>query len=355
MEGVVPAEVSIPKDKRIVGIELLRFYMAFMVVVTHLGGTILYRIEHVLYIFQAFHVTVFMLLSFLLCGKYFLDPSKESTKKRAIRIVLPIVVWGLISFVVTLIWNLCFYKVPSLTFKDLCWQLLTGHSGGINTPLWFLVDMLWISCLLWLLRLILKKKYFAIALALVMAVCFVLQYTGANYVMFGNLPYELKYPLGRMIEMIPYANIGVLCSILIPWLQEKKFKLHIILFISSLVLVALCIFIKWRFVNYSIQGFGYNGLYLMIGSILLMVMALTSPLNFVNNERFKCIVKWITSFTMGVYCMHVVFGKIVEGIFIKYGIMTQTIWVCLLVYIIGYAVSFVISLIPSKNIQNLVK
>ena len=49
-----------PKNQSIIGVQLLRFYMAFLVVSTHLGGKLLLKWAGIFYVFQPFHVPVIM-------------------------------------------------------------------------------------------------------------------------------------------------------------------------------------------------------------------------------------------------------------------------------------------------------
>ena len=331
---------------RLIGIELLRFYMAFMVVITHFGGNLLSPLEHVLYVFQGFHVTVFMLISFFLCGKYFLDPSKESVKKRILRIILPLFFWGVVSFLVKLCLN------NNLSIKDLILQLITGHST--NLPLWFLSVMLWISCLFWLIRLIFKKQYFIIIISLLSVFCIVAQYTELNFLMFGNLSYEFKYPLGRTIEMIPYASMGIIGSLILPKINKLSLKNRVIILITTSLIIPACMFLNFKFGNFTSNEFGYGGFYKIIMSVLLVLISIIIPLNDIKNQTFNKTVHWVTSFTMGVFCSHMIFGPLIEKLFMYWGFEINTIVICLVIYVVCYIISFLIYLIPLKHIKSLV-
>lgn len=340
---------TISQNKRLLGVEILRFYMAFMIVATHFGGNLICPIESVVYIFQGFHVAVFMLLSFLLCGKYFFEPTKELVTKRIIRIVLPLIVWGTIAFFV----SLSYY--PNLTFETLFYQLIVGHTG-VNSPLWFLAVMLWISLLFWLIRIIAHKtKIFVSIIIALSVVCIVFQYTGINYALFGNLPYELKYPLGRMAEMIPYASLGVCCSMLLPSLKTMEPKKQMIIFIIASVFAVLCLSLHYFWGEISIAGFGYNGIYMLLVAFLLVVMACTSPFDLIKNKTFNNVAMKMCSFTMGVFCMHAFIGHLIELIFVQLGFEINTIVICLVIYVVCYVLSLIISLIPSKYTKMLVQ
>lgn len=334
------------KTKRLIpGVEVLRFYMCFMVVCTHFGGQALSAVTSAFYTLQAYHVAVFMLLSFILCGRYFLDPNKELIIKRVLRILIPFIVWGVISYLLALV----FWK---LDIGVLGWQLIGGHS--INTALWFLITALLISVLFWLIRLIPNKKVFIVIILLLGIISFVFQYTGLNYKMFSGLPYELEYPLGRIFEMIPYASLGILLSIFAPEIINLNFKSQLIIFASAaLCLVVYCV------LNYFVDfhnpiGFDYPGIPMVFAAFLLVTTALTNPINFVSNEKVLNAIKWVTSFTMGVLCMHVIFGRFIEHIFVSFNWPIHNVLVALTTYIVCYLVGFCINLIPCKYTKMLV-
>ena len=334
------------KTKRLIpGVEILRFYMCFMVVCTHFGGQALSKVTSAFYIFQSYHVAVFALLSFILCGHYFLEPNKELITKRILRILIPFVVWGILSYSLALV----FWK---LNISVLGWQLLGGHS--INTALWFLITALIISCLFWLIRLIPSKKVFIAIILLLGIASFVFQYTGLNYKMFSGLRYELEYPLGRIFEMIPYASLGILLSIFVPKIVNQNFKLQLIIFASAVLgLVVYCVLNY--FVNFHDPiGFDYQGIPMVFAAFLLVTTAFTNPINSLSNEKVLTVIKWITSFTMGVFCMHVIFGRFIEYIFVSFNWPIHNVLVALTTYVVCYFVGFCINLIPCKYTKMLV-
>jgi len=354
--NTVTKENVVGKSEHVLGVELLRCYMAFMVVLAHFGGNTLFPAEGILCIFGGFHVPVFMFLSFLLCGKYFFYPTKEGVSKRLVRILVPLLFWGVAAFLCVSIKNLVMGQsfADSIPLRALCWQLLTGHSG-MNSPLWYLAVTLWISVLFWMLGVLFEKKVFLLLISVLAVISVVSQYVGLNYALFGSLPYELKYPLGRMTEMIPYASLGVLCSMALPKLNKLNFKQHLIIFIVAIGLIAVVMLIKHFFIHYTIEGFGYNGIYSIIISLLLTVSAFTVPLNYVRNKVFVKVVRKMTDYTMGVFCMHILVGGLTEYVFLQLGFQTRTILMCLAIYVVSYIISLLISLIPLKQTDYLVR
>ena len=323
-------ERSVNKEYK-VGVAILRFYMAFMVVCTHLGGKALFELGGLFYTFQGFHVPTFMMLSFVLCGQYYLEPTKEGMLKRLLRIVIPFITWGVLAFLFGLIlWD--------LSFKDLLWQLFSGFP--VNTPLWYLVDMLWISILFWIIRLLSNRKIFIIIISFLAVFSIVAQYTGLNLLMFGELTYNIKWTLGRVIEMIPYATIGIIASMFLPLLNKLEMKHHVIIFLACGVILVAAMLMRWKLISYSLEGFDYQGAFPIFITIILILTGFTNPLNFIKNVTFINIIKWITAFTLGVFCMHSIVGQFVILVFNKCSWPIENVIVASITYGICYGVSF---------------
>ncbi len=323
----------------LVGIGILRFYLALMVIYHHFGGEPLLKPLGLFYLFAGFHVPTFMLLSFTLCGSYFLEPTKEKVLKRVLRIVIPFLVWGVVAFLALLV----FWKMD---FTTLLWQLGTGI--GVNSSLWYLYISLIISALFWLIRAISNKKVFLVVITLLAVVCLVFQYTGLNTYVFSNTPYQIQNSLGRLCEMIPYASLGIGFSIFLPKLKNiSKSTTAIIFVITFTMLIVLAIFAS-TFYKIEPNGYGYSGLYDVLMGFGLVVTAFTNPLNFIENERFKNITKVFTSFTLGIYAMNSFMGLFVEYFFNNLGWATKNIFVVVVTYLVSYLICFLINLIPNK-------
>ena len=339
---------SISKELKttIVGVVILRLYMCFLVVNTHLGGTTLFEAEGLLYVFQAYHVPVFMLLSFVLCAKYFLEPTKEGIVKRILRCLIPFVVWGIISFLLELV----FYKMD---ITALLWQLFTGLP--VNVSMWYLIILFWISILFWTIRLLTNRKVFLIIISALAVISIISQYTGLNMLIFMDAPYNIQKSFGRVAEMLPLASIGILLSLAIPYLSKLKRRFHVMIFLGSGVLLVLLLLLKWLFPSFDkFPGQDYNGLLLIVMSILLVATAYTNPLNFINNEKFINITKWVGKYTMGIFCIHIVLGLYLQWLFGYWGWPTGTILIVVVAYLLSYLLSFLISLIPNKYVRMLV-
>ena len=337
---------AINKDKGFgVGVAILRCYMALIVVLTHLSERMLTPVGGLLRLFDGFHVPVFMLLSFLMCAKYFLEPTKELIIKRVLRIVIPFFFWGIMGFIsMLIIWNV---KIDTLL-----WQLLVGLPA--NSSLWFLAVTLWIAVIFWLIRLVSNKKVFIIVISVIGVLAIASQYTGLNFLLFDKLPNSPRFAIGRILEMMPYAAMGILVSFLLPIIKRFGLKEHLIIFISAgIILAGLLMFDRFIYKDRP-QGFGYSGIFMLVGAFFLVTSAFTNPLNFITNHTFKSVIKWITSFTLGVFCMHLVLGPFLEMVFIALSLEIKTGIIGVVTYLVCYLISFLIYLIPCKYTKQLV-
>ena len=93
---------------------------------------------------------------------------------------------------------------------DMLWQIFSGHSQNLNVTMWFQVDLIYITILFLAVILIFKKNYIPV-LYFIGAVAIILQYSGLNMV-FNDSRFEIKYPSGRFMEMLPLAVIGFMIT-----------------------------------------------------------------------------------------------------------------------------------------------
>ena len=340
-------DIAKTNQKFLPGVAILRFYLAFMVVCFHFGGKAIIPVGWLFYFFQAFHVSSFIFLSFVLCGNYFFNPTKEGILKRIIRIIFPLVFWGTIAWLLYI--PLFGVIIPSTVPNILLFFVLCNNS------LWFLLILLVISILLWLLRLIPSKKVFIGILIGLFVLSILLQYLGWNYELFSNSPPIIKLSFGRLFEMLPYACGGLLFSLFLPKLLDYSKKNKIIIFIISLLLLIIIQVIYLQIGFYNPDGYGYQGLYLLLGGLLLVLSSFVNPINFVKNAKALSIIKVITSFTLGIFCIHSIVGLYIELAWVQWGFEAHNFLVSLLIYLVSYVVCFLIYLIPCKYTKLLVE
>ena len=149
-----------------------------------------------------------MIISFYFLESGWNIQDNEKIKRRMKRIILPQIFWTVI------LW--CCYNLLALLklttnigIRGFCYQLLLGHS--FNPPMWFQVDLIILTALYYFAKK-LPDKYFVIIIITLVPVCLFLQYTGWNYYIFERFIYEVRYPLGRIVEVVPMCALGILCA-----------------------------------------------------------------------------------------------------------------------------------------------
>lgn len=182
-----------------------------------------------------------------------------------------------------------------------------------------------------------------------------MQYSGVNFCLFSNLREEVKYPLGRICEMIPYAVIGVLL-----------YKINIEKLISNrrFLIIIFAIFL-FGFSAYCMKnnlfipiGFYYSGFPYILLTLSILIVGFS--LNFImKKQTIVKFIKIITNFTLGIYCMHLMVGKILLTIisilgFESYIYGMYSLVFCIVVYIICYFLCYLINLIPNRFTKMLV-
>lgn len=158
--------------------------------------------------------------------------------------------------------------------------------------------------------------------------------------------YEIKWPLGRLMEMLPYACGGVLLAksqIL------KKYQNHI-LFLFFIILLLL--FMRNHPFS-SPQGFGYQGINLFINTILIFSLFYLGNLEKLSSQ-IKRIILNSSEYSLGIYCIHYIILNITRESDITL-FPTSSFTRGVIIYLISLYISFIISKIPSKFALNLVK
>lgn len=101
------------------------------------------------------------------------------------------------------------------------------------------------------------------------------------------------------------------------------------------------------------EGFGYSGIQGICIAVLLVLAAALFPLDNLP-ARIKNIILAVSRYTLGIYCMHRLAGTFIRFVFAKAGIMSDTFLMCVLIYIVCYAVSAVLYQVPVRLCKQLV-
>lgn len=312
------------------GLQLLRTLMSFVVVLDHFWMVddracpfYLMPFKHMLYT----AVPVFMLLSFLLTWDKFEHATSAWARKRLWRIFLPQLAWAFIYFAV-------YAPAGIADFTQLLWQIVTGHT--INRSMWFQFDLLVITtffCVVFLYAPA-KCRWYIVAGALYFAE--VATYAGLNWMLFGHLRDELCAPLGRIIEMTPYAVIGLFLG---RYGVIGRLKQH-----RTTSIVSLCL-IGGFFLRFSVfqpvGGFTYEGTNLLVAAIVIVLISALLPIENLP-EQANAVLSVVSRHTLGIYCCH----RLVAYYLYRFYENRYSFSSCIVIYLVSYLVCELLSRIP---------
>ncbi len=333
-------------------IALLRFWLCIGVVCIHFPVS---GWKGLLFLSRSEAVPVFFFLAF-----FFFSIHLETLKKfqdvteRLRRLIAPLIGWAIIYYVV-----LCVKNYQLLPISRFIWQLFTGHS--LNPAMWFQVDLIAITTLFAFLFIYLPRRIIYPFLIAFFVISFIFQYLGLNYLLWNPLRFELRYPLGRLIEMLPYSCAGVLTAIAFYCDHSPSImlidKLKCLLqnapqsyrFLFSLFAGVIYLLIKkYLAIIPTPNGFGYCGVYKFLCSLSLIFFVLLIPnYDCAYKAKIESVCKIFTKYTLGIYCAHLLVGKLLEPCFRNLG-LEGSLWVVIGIYICSYFLCFAIDRLFKK-------
>lgn len=366
-------QIIAQQNARNYGVEILRVLLCAAVISGH-------------YVLDAFigkavcntHVAIFFMLAFMFSAKVFAN-GFSAVKKRFMRLFVPYISFPFIYIYIYIIVEKTL-KIDSPIGHNLMllfWQVHTGHASGFAPQLWFLwVQMVLLvffalvyNFLLFISKKIdtsskdaLFKRLYLIALVLLFVFAFFMQYSGLNARLFGSLPYELKYPLGRICEMLPYAVVGILLAKYNVLERAKNSKYRLAIFALCTILYAVLYFYP-HLLNPLLPSqdvFFYAGFALMIRAILLLFVFYLLPIDMIlcrQNAfcRFAQVcVRYGTRYTLGIYCVHMLVGYYVDKFLVHFNLTSQSYVHLFIIYAICYAFCAIVDALPFKICHKLV-
>ena len=196
------------------------------------------------------------------------------------------------------------------SLKDLKIQLVYGHN--YLTVFWFQWNLILISILFIIILSLFKKNYYFF-LVLLMFLAYIFSYSEKNAKIFSKYPSEIKYPLGRMSESIPFCVIGFFLADmkLMKTFEVHRFKVLFFTFLFDYFFKNYKIFV-------SISGFDYQGIKMAIISTLIFISFALFPSKIIKIKKITSIIKQITNYTMGIYVLHVPIENYVRVPIINY-------------------------------------
>lgn len=295
------------KSEKNFGLSLLKIIMCFEVLCCHFlsnATTPVWRLPLVLMKTSA--VPVFLMISFLLCRKGVVSGDTKLLSKRIKRLLWPQVSWAVTYYLFCVVLNLL-DNGELLSPSPLLWQLFTGSNERLNPPMWFQTDLIILTVVFSLLFAWLKSWLSYGILLTLGIVCMVLQYNGLNYTLFEPLQPEVKYTLGRVVEVWPFAVVAI--CLFRPKVLENLKKHWVWGCLAGLVLAVVSFLLKKPCAVYD--SFGYAGIHMTLGAVGMVTFCYCLPLEKLGS-MVKSFIDTLSRYTLGIYCSHLLVAKIFD-------------------------------------------
>jgi fucose 4-O-acetylase-like acetyltransferase len=317
------------------GIQLLKMFLCFWVVITHTYKTsskLLYKLLK-----RKFHVPTFFLISFFFCSKNILERNIQKSKLRFKRLLIPYILLPLIIWIVN---NLLFiiFKFNRfgkiLSIKELISQYIIGHI--FHGVFWYQFNLIFITLIYYIISFLFKKKLMLI-LHILIIISYLLQYSGYNYKYFMKYKARISYSLGNTVEVFPHTVTGFFFGYIdiIKLMLNFRFKIFYFSIIYIYIFFYFDIFI-------NIKGFYYPGLLCNIGAIILFICFSLIPFKNNINKSLISFIKTISNFTGGIYYFHTIIYKYIIKYKINLSIFTiNSITRCFIIYLFCYIFCFI--------------
>ena len=235
--------------------------------------------------------------------------------------LIPFIIWPSLIFLID---NISKWYI--ISWHSLMIQIITGWQFMIH--LWYLFSILFLTIFFFILSNLFKKQ-----LLLVLQLLAIFSY-GAQYSKMYNLLDEyknnVKMPILQTLSILPLSILGLsfASSKIVEILKQK---IIIASFFSYFILVFL---FKY---DIFVELGGYNGIIHLFASTSFFVGFYLLPLEN-TNSWIRTAVKQITSYTNGIYCLHLpMIEFFVRNRFHLNGIFKF----CIIIYLFSYFFSFI--------------
>ena len=300
------------------GIQLLRTILCFWVLSFHYLNA-----EKLNYFFfyltkkKFFHVPCFSFITFYYSYNIFSQSNITKIKNRLKRLLIPYIIWPLIAYIK----NNPFLK--NFSFYPLKMQFLLGRQ--FMSPHWYLFSITIITIFIYILSNLCNTSFLFYS-QLLMILVYIGQYS--NFYQFMNIyKPNVKYPILDTLSIFPICITGLTFASL-NLFQFLKIYNRKVIFFSFIFLSFL-----FKYDCFVDLG-GYNGIMNNFASFFLFSIFYLLPLEKLN-LGLKRVIKHITNFTQGIYCLQSIMNPFVNKIFNFQGTFTS----CFITYIFSYIIS----------------
>lgn len=256
------------------------------------------------------------------------------------RLLIPYLCYPLIIWICNNIFYL-FFKINRfqrlLSIKDLIIQLLFGRKFMVVQ--WFNFNLIFLTFIFFIIALIFNTK-FMFFIKLLVIFSYYLLYSNYSYSFFFHYKENILGSVAYLVESIPLGgNALFLSSIELIKRLEKNRKETLFFFSLSLYfLIKYPVFIP-------IMGNNNKGIIQNIISFFLFFLFHLIPFRDITSINFATIIKIITSYTQGIFCLHLIVFFYLN----KIRFQINSFFYCLIIYLVSYLISFLGLKIFSKT------
>ena len=311
---------------RNLGIEILRAILCLWVVLFHCSKK--YTKNHILFIIisKYYHAPCFAFISFYFSSNSIKDINIELLKTRFERLLIPYLVYPLLIWIINnltfLIFSVSRFK-RIITFYELYNQILFGCN--LIVSFWFLFCLLFFNIVFVLLSYLLKPYFIFIIKILGIVVYFF--YSSRKYNYFYNYPKFIRLSLTDSLSIFPLCVFSIALS-------SSNFITNLNFNIGNEIIIVLFILILFNKNIFSDTN-KYYGIENILASFLLFIFFYSLPL-YKSSSKMKLLIKRITSYTNGIYCLHTIITFYIRLILNKRNTLVSSF----LIYFTSYIISF---------------
>ena len=333
------------------GICLMRLLFVFLVVCFHFHANWDYYPP--VYIFlREMTVPIFLLIAFYLGEPVITGRDGSKKLSRMKRLFIPYLFWGVAAWVFTYGMQHLLHIKDGASVSDLLWQLMLGCVEKVDPPLYFLWQVMLYTLVFFLLYKLINKYAASVMLLAVACVCLWIQYDGRATLFFKTFRYEIMYAIGRIYELVPYAIFGLAIAVFgVDALLKKR---RTVSAVALTVIVPLCLYFRDEIFERPEQTLAFSGVSLFVVSPLLFLWLLILPFEKLP-DFLKKPLKLISDHTLGIFAIHWPMGKIFDILYEKVTGTSYTLTECFVIFLISFAISYIIGKLPGRFPKMLVR
>lgn len=323
---------NIHKNKiRILGIEILRMFLCFRIVLLHYYSS---KNKYILTLKNnRYQVSCFFFISFYFLFPIIKDLNSGKLKMRLDKLLIPYIIYPIIIWIMN---NLLFliFKYNRfnrlLSLNELIINLIVGRGIFGVGILWFHFNLLIFTLLFYISCSFLKNSFLSI-FQIIAFLSYIIQYSGKNYRFFNKYKSTISMSVGNLIETLPLA-ISAFSLSSFDFFQfisnnTKKYTIFSLYF--------LYLIFKYNIFSY-IEGYSAAGIKKVYVSFILFTNFYILHFEKIHSN-ILIIIRQITKYTQGIYCLHFI---IMHYFKIKYD-KNGTFIGCISLYILSYFTSFI--------------